>query len=72
MDKLIANRLDMPIRRTIDPQLMLMQVLCMDIVEKYGMKMTITDTMSLCVRVLAERCRVVVKEIITEEETLMK
>ncbi|MBD5199436.1 MAG: hypothetical protein HDS83_03500 [Bacteroidales bacterium] len=68
MDKLIANRLDMPIRRTIDPQLMLMQVLCIDIAESYGFKMAITDTMSLCVKVLAERCRKVVKDIITEEE----
>lgn len=68
MDKLIAERLDMPCSRKQDPYCFLISVLCMDIAETFGHKMEITDTMALCVKVLANRCHSVVDAIIVEED----
>ena len=68
MDKIIAERLDAPCHRKQDPYIFLISVLCMDIVETFGHKMEITDTMTLCVKILANRCRQIVDEIMAEED----
>lgn len=68
IDKLIASRLDMPCHRKQNPYIFLISVLCMDIAETFSHKMAITDTMTLCVKVLCQRCRAVVREIIAEED----
>jgi len=68
IDKLIAERLDMPCHRRQNPWLFLISVLCLDIAETFSHQMSITDTMTLCVKILVQRCRVVVKDIIAEED----
>lgn len=68
MDKLIADRIKAPCRRQQDPQLFLISLLCIDIAETFSHKMKINDNMALCVKVLANRCRQVASEIITEED----
>ncbi len=68
MDKVIAERLDAPCHRKQDPYIFLISVLCMDIVETFGHKMEITGMMSLCVNILANRCRQIVDEIMSEED----
>ena len=68
IDRLIAARLDMPCRRNQNPWIVLISALCIDIAETFEAKMQITDTMKLCVRVLVNRCRQVVREIIDEED----
>lgn len=68
MDKVIAERLDSPCHRKQDPFLFLISVLCMDIVETFGHKMEINDTMALCVKILANKCHRVVDEIMAEED----
>lgn len=68
MDKFIESKIDAPCNRKQDPWLFLISVLCIDIAETFGHKMEINDTMSLCVKVLANRCRQVVGEIISEED----
>lgn len=69
IDILIAERLDMPCCRKQDSWSFLISVLCMDIAESFGAKMEITDTMTLCVKVLVNRCRQVVRDIIEEEDS---
>lgn len=68
MDKVIADKINAPCKRRQDPWLLLISVLCIDIAETFCHKMEISDTMALCVKVLANRCRQVVGEIITEED----
>ena len=68
MDKMIAERLDTPCHRKQDPYVFLISVLCMDIVETLGQKMQITDNMTLCVKILANRCHHVVDAIMAEED----
>lgn len=67
MDKVIAERINKPCSRKQDPYCFLISVLCMDIAETFGHKMDITDTMALCVKVLANRCHSVVDAIMAEE-----
>lgn len=69
IDKQIASRLNMPCRRKQNPWTFLLSVVCMDIAETFGAKMEITEVMSLCVKVLVNRCRQVVREIIAEEDS---
>lgn len=68
MDKVIAERINKPCSRKQDPFCFLISVLCMDIAESFGQTMKITDTMALCVKVLANRCRAVVDAIMAEED----
>ena len=68
IDRVIAEKIEAPCNRKQDPWLFLISVLCIDIAETFCHKMEINDTMALCVRVLANRCRQVVSEIITEED----
>lgn len=68
MDKVIAERINKPCSRKHDPYCFLISVLCMDIAETFGQIMDITDTMALCVKVLANRCRTVVDAIMAEED----
>lgn len=68
MDKMIAERLDTPCHRKQDPYVFLISALCMDIVETLGQKMQITDNMTLCVKILANRCNHVVDAIMAEED----
>ncbi|MCM1337726.1 MAG: hypothetical protein NC187_08160 [Candidatus Amulumruptor caecigallinarius] len=68
IDKLVAERLDMPCHRKQNPWTFLISVLCMDIAETYDAKMAITDLMTLCVRVLVSQCRQLVIDIIREED----
>lgn len=69
MDKVIADRINKPCCRKQDPYCFLISVLCMDIAETFGHKMEITDTMALCVKVLANRCHTVVDAIMAEEDS---
>lgn len=68
MDKVIAERINAPCSRKQDPYCFLISVLCMDIAETFGQKMEITDTMVLCVKVLANRCHTVVDSIMADED----
>lgn len=68
VDKLIASRTKRLTARIPDPQILLLSALCLDIAETFGQKMEITDNMSLCVKVLANRCHKVAVDIITEED----
>ncbi len=68
VDKMIASRFNMPCHRKQDPWTFLISVLCLDIAETFSHKMEITDTMALCVKILVQRCRTVVREIIAEED----
>ena len=68
MDKVIAERIQKPCRRKQNPYCLLISVLCLDIAETFGHKMEITETMTLCVKVLANRCRSVVDAIMSEED----
>lgn len=68
MDKVIADKINAPCKRKQNPWLLLTSVLCIDIAETFCYKMEINDTMALCVKVLAKRCRQVVGEIIAEED----
>lgn len=72
IDKLVAERLDMPCHRKQNPWIFLISVLCIDIAETFSHKMQLTEMMMLCVRILVNRCRQVVKEIITEEDAAEK
>lgn len=69
MDKVIADRINKPCCRKQDPYSFLISVLCIDIAETFGHKMEITDAMTLCVKVLANRCHSVVDAIMTEEDS---
>lgn len=69
MDKLIAERINAPCHRKQDPYVFLIYVLCLDIAETFGHKMDITDNMTLCVKILANRCHQIVDEIMDEEDT---
>lgn len=68
MDKVIAERINKPCCRKQDPYCFLISVLCMDIAESFGQIMKITDTMALCVKVLANKCRGIVDVIMAEED----
>lgn len=68
IDKVITQKIKAPCYRCQNPALTLLTVLCIDIAETFSHKMEITDTMAVCVKVLANRCRQVVNEIITEED----
>lgn len=68
VDRLIASRLNVPCRRKQDPWIFSVYVLCLDIAEKFSHEMEITETMSLCIKILVQRCRTVVREIIAEED----
>ncbi|MCM1142293.1 MAG: hypothetical protein NC453_27295 [Muribaculum sp.] len=72
IDKLVAERLDMPCHRKQNPWIFLISVLCMDIAETFSHKMELTELMMLCVRILVTRCRKVVREIIAEEDAADK
>lgn len=67
VDRMVAERLDTPCYRKQDPFCFLISALCMDIAETIGKKMEITETMALCVRVLATRCHSLAATIIKEE-----
>lgn len=69
MDKVIAERINKPCCRKQNPYCFLISVLCIDIAETFGHKMEITDTLTLCVKVLANRCHGVADAIMTEENT---
>lgn len=69
MDKVIAARINKPCSRKQDPYCFLISVLCMDITETFGAKMAISESMILCVKVLVNRCRQVVDEIMREEDS---
>ena len=68
MDKIISARIKNTCNRRQNPYSVLISVLCIDIAETFGHKMKITDTMSLCVRVLANRCRILADSIMAEED----
>lgn len=68
MDKVIAERINKPCSRKQDPFVFLVSVLCVDIAESFGHTMKITDTMALCVKVLANRCHSIVDVIMAEED----
>ena len=68
MDKVISNRLNSPCTRKQDPYCLLISVLCIDIADTFGHTMQITDCMTICVDVLANRCRQVVDEIMADED----
>lgn len=68
MDKVIAERINKPCCRKQDPYCFLISVLCIDIAESFGHTMKITDTMALCVKILANRCRSIVNVIMAEED----
>ncbi len=68
MDKLIGERLQMPCSRKREPYSYLVSVLCMDIAETFGYKMQITENMALCVKVLVNRCRSIVDDIMADED----
>ena len=70
MDKVIAKRINKPCNRRQDPFVFLISVLCIDIAESFGHTMKITDTMVLCVKVLANRCHTVVDAIMAEEDAV--
>jgi len=70
MDKVIAERINAPCSRKQDPYCFLISVICMDIAETFGQQMKITDNMTLCVKVLANRCHSVVDAIMAEEDTV--
>lgn len=68
MDKVIAERINKPCSRRQDPFVSLISVVCIDIAESFGQTMKITDTMALCVKVLANKCRGIVDVIMAEED----
>lgn len=68
IDKVIAERINEPCSRKQDPYCLLISVMCIDIAETFGAKMEITDTMALCVKVLANRCRQIADEIMRDED----
>ena len=68
MDKVIAKRINKTCSRRQDPFVFLISVLCIDIAESFGYTMKITDTMALCVKVLANRCHSIVDVIMAEED----
>ena len=70
MDKAISEKINAPCHRKQDSYCFLISVLCLDIVETFGCKMQVTDTMALCVKVLANRCHCIVDEILSEEGVL--
>lgn len=72
IDKLVAERLDMPCHRKQNPYIFLISVLCMDIADTFSHKMQLTELMMLCVRILVNKCRQVVREIIKEEDAAKK
>lgn len=69
IDKVISERINQPCSRKQDPYCFLISVLCMDIAETFGAKMKITDTMALCVKVLANKCRRFADGIMREEDS---
>lgn len=68
-DRVIAERINNPCSHKQNPYCFLIAVLCMDIAETFGHNMEITDTMTLCVKVLANRCHTVVDAIMAEEDS---
>lgn len=68
VDKVIAARINAPCHRKQDPYCVLISALLIDIAETFGQKMKIEDTMTLCVKVLANKCHRVVDEIMAEED----
>ena len=68
MDNLIAEKLKMPCSRKREPYSYLVSVLCKDIAESFGCQMRITENMALCVKVLANRCRSIVDDIMADED----
>ena len=68
MDKLIESKTKLPCERKRDPYPYLVGVLCLDLVERFDIKMNITEPMALCVRVLANKAHIVVDEIMRDED----
>lgn len=68
IDKVISARLNKPCHRRENGFIVLISVLCIDIAETFSHKMDVTPNMALCVKVLANRCREVAKQIISDEE----
>ena len=68
IDGILTEKLGTPCGRKRDPYIECIAVLCLDIAEVFGQKIQVTDTLALCVKVLANRCRSVVDDIIVEED----
>lgn len=69
-DKIIARRINKPCRRIQDPFITLITILCVDMADVFGQSLEITQNMSMCVKILANRCRKVVDDIIIDEDTI--
>lgn len=67
VDRVIESKIGRPCNRMQDPYCVLVSALCCDIAETFGQMMEITESMALCVRILANRCRTVADEIISNE-----
>lgn len=68
MDRMVATRLEAKVHRRENGYLVGLSCLLIDIAESFGAKLEITRDMELCVKVLANRCRETVRQIIAEED----
>lgn len=68
MDKVISERINAPCNRKRNPYILLISVLCMDMAETFDQQMQVTSPMTLCVKVLANRCHSVVDAIMHDED----
>lgn len=68
MDKVIESYTDAQCKHNVSPYLGLIDLLCLDLAEAFNCKMQITDQMVLCLRVLVNKAKMTVDEIIADED----
>lgn len=69
VDKIISEKMDTHIKSRRDPYCLMIHLLCTDMAETFGQEMEITETMDVCVKVLANRCHSVALSIVADEDT---
>lgn len=67
MDAMVGKATNSNFHTPQTPYCVAISVLCIDIADKFDHKMKVTDVMTRCVRVLANRCRELVGIILDEE-----
>ena len=70
VDKILAEKLNADIKSRRDPYCLMIQYLCSDIAETFGHELKFTETMEMCVKVLANKCHSVALSIVAGEDAV--
>lgn len=70
VDKIISEKMDTHIKSRRDPYCLMIHLLCTDIAETFGHELKFTETMEMCVKVLANKCHSVALSIVAGEDAV--